>query len=1441
MSSSRGSSPPPQQRPRDKSRERQGRDRDNDREARSGRTQRPAREKSEGGVRESSKETSRSRSRSRSERRDEPNYRQQERRHPPATDRRDEPNHRQQERRHPPATERIVVALPPSEFDDPLRQYESPVHQLHSHSEPNFHSSRHAPPPEHPGGAHHQHRYDYSFEDLEHPSARPARQLSPRSPGLRQHFGTEQDDNVAFYEQVVPAHNVARSVRMHQVPRPLVMSRAGTYPVLPDSRAVQMGHMGQDNFANSADPYMRPYDNLGQPMSAPQQTAYSHLEMSAQNSIHTPPGESPYASPWSTPASSRPGSPSQSRRPLLRPAYPREDSGGNGFSGKPKLHRFASDQPLIKRSFDSVMESEPLPATNDVLPTAVVKKYPPAPHIPPPGPRKTYQARALSRKALSFQRRQWFTNVCCIALCPIMMVAVSALVGFFVSNIIKGQNKGYDILYCSDQISFNQQNWPIFNLDAEQGIANNTAGPSKSKKVPRVASGRVVKHANFYSLLLLATAGGDLQSLTQLGLLSLFPNIPCISWFGEGYPTSNSATEVYERPSSLKTNAYATMDSAYTAEVRTGWLDIFRSDILADPRQLRQAISLAGQFAQYQIRPWAAVGYAPGVSGAEIGFAPKQPALKAVTAIPAALPGAPPFANFKPGPTANGMLDTIEPRWHVAVDVAGTSITGIQQVPYFEVFPPETTTAKDLNSFMVARLRSGLDNLTRVDQSAVYNADRTDSDLAKLLVVATAALEELPYGTIFFEQVDHVNKRYKYTLSMGNDGRLATSQIFPTPGRRQALQLSQLSNAILRRGNPQFGSAAITQGTRIFPQVASGGLTLSISGSIGRVLYPFALSFLLPIFVLSLVREKESRVLMMMRMNGLKSSVYYTSHFVTFFLLYLISAGVFLAAGYAARLDMFVKTDFTVLVILLVLWGAVQVALALFFATFFDRAVTALLIVFFIVLCGIISSIAANQVFTRAPDWFFIWPPFAFYRCLGVINAASFLPTLAPYKLRTLRPGDEVLTAMIYMAVETVVLVILAIYFSHVLPAEYGVRKPWHYPATELFRKSASSASQTASMGSRSSSTTFIPDGGTVANNVPLDPREDDDVRAERARVAEGSYPPNCPLVIQALHKSYPARHGTPAKTAVKSVSLALESGQVFGLLGPNGAGKTTLISVLTGLRPATTGTARVAGLDVRTRLSDVHTQIGVCPQFDLLWAELSVEDHLLFYARLKGVTTRQEGATIARCLRDVRLTGFEKRLVAGLSGGEKRRLSIAIALVGDPRVVFLDEPTTGLDPEVRRLIWDVIEQARSNRTIILTTHSMEEAETCCHTLSIMARGTLTCIGPLLRLKQLYGSGYKMHITARSRSALERAAAYVEDQVLGRSAPWHREDVEGAAAAGSRGQRTARWVFMPRPGLVNRILRALPAVDGVVDWSLEQRSLDDVFLNVLEGQDDALD
>jgi ABC-type multidrug transport system ATPase subunit len=138
-----------------------------------------------------------------------------------------------------------------------------------------------------------------------------------------------------------------------------------------------------------------------------------------------------------------------------------------------------------------------------------------------------------------------------------------------------------------------------------------------------------------------------------------------------------------------------------------------------------------------------------------------------------------------------------------------------------------------------------------------------------------------------------------------------------------------------------------------------------------------------------------------------------------------------------------------------------------------------------------------------------------------------------------------------------------------------------------------------------------------------------------------------------------------------------------------------------------------------------------VCPQFDLLWSELTVEEHLLFYARLKGIKEKDEVQMVKKALEEVHLTEKKDMLTKFLPLGMKRRLSIAISLVAKPKVVFLDEPTTGLDPETRRQLWNILQDCRSDkkRAIVLTTHSMEEADVLCNRIGIVNNGILRCIG----------------------------------------------------------------------------------------------------------------
>jgi len=207
--------------------------------------------------------------------------------------------------------------------------------------------------------------------------------------------------------------------------------------------------------------------------------------------------------------------------------------------------------------------------------------------------------------------------------------------------------------------------------------------------------------------------------------------------------------------------------------------------------------------------------------------------------------------------------------------------------------------------------------------------------------------------------------------------------------------------------------------------------------------------------------------------------------------------------------------------------------------------------------------------------------------------------------------------------------------------------------------------------------------------------------------------------------------------TAVNGVSFAVEPGEIFGLLGPNGAGKSTLIRMLTTLLPPTAGTALVSGYDVITQPDAVRRSIGVIPQALTSDLELSVEENLLIFAKLYSVPRARRDRLIDELLEAVELTQWRQAPVKNLSGGMRRRVEIARGLVHEPRIFFLDEPTTGLDPVSRVAVWEMLRRIKSERelTVLLTTHYMDEADKLCDRVAIVDHGELKALDSPLKLK----------------------------------------------------------------------------------------------------------
>jgi len=239
---------------------------------------------------------------------------------------------------------------------------------------------------------------------------------------------------------------------------------------------------------------------------------------------------------------------------------------------------------------------------------------------------------------------------------------------------------------------------------------------------------------------------------------------------------------------------------------------------------------------------------------------------------------------------------------------------------------------------------------------------------------------------------------------------------------------------------------------------------------------------------------------------------------------------------------------------------------------------------------------------------------------------------------------------------------------------------------------------------------------------------------------------------VQNLEKYYSSGmpcENKPDKKAVDKLSLCLKYGECFALLGVNGAGKTTTFKCLTNEVSPSSGSIYINGLDITSNFTEIRNLIGYCPQFDAIFELLTVHENLEFYANIKGVTNDKIEPVIDSLMEELNLTQYRDKLSGKLSGGNKRKLSVAIAMIGNPPIILLDEPSTGMDPESRKFMWSVIHKIsikRKQSSVILTTHSMEEAESLCRRIGIMVNGQFQCLGTSQQIKEKYGTGYEIPI-----------------------------------------------------------------------------------------------
>ncbi|XP_077510985.1 cholesterol transporter ABCA5-like isoform X2 [Amblyomma americanum] len=277
-----------------------------------------------------------------------------------------------------------------------------------------------------------------------------------------------------------------------------------------------------------------------------------------------------------------------------------------------------------------------------------------------------------------------------------------------------------------------------------------------------------------------------------------------------------------------------------------------------------------------------------------------------------------------------------------------------------------------------------------------------------------------------------------------------------------------------------------------------------------------------------------------------------------------------------------------------------------------------------------------------------------------------------------------------------------------------------------------------------------------ITPNSDVPEKEDADVKAERQRVSQMdiSLMPKPPVVyVSELRKVYEegarCRPRNHVKIAIRNLSLAIDKGDIFGLLGPNGAGKTSTMKVIVGEESPSSGRVAVGGFEITSNLCRAFKMLGYCPQHDALWNNLTIREHLHLFAALRGIRSSEIESVTNWLMDKLNIREHADKRAKQLSGGTKRKLSYAVSMLGKPRIVLLDEPSTGMDPQSKRFLWDTICSTfpqGGDRGALLTTHSMEEADALCTKVGIMVRGALRCLGSTQHLKNKYGAGYTLDI-----------------------------------------------------------------------------------------------
>ncbi|XP_034521222.1 ATP-binding cassette sub-family A member 13 isoform X2 [Ailuropoda melanoleuca] len=506
--------------------------------------------------------------------------------------------------------------------------------------------------------------------------------------------------------------------------------------------------------------------------------------------------------------------------------------------------------------------------------------------------------------------------------------------------------------------------------------------------------------------------------------------------------------------------------------------------------------------------------------------------------------------------------------------------------------------------------------------------------------------------------------------------------------------------------------------------------------------FPLIMMLMWMVSVASMVRklvyEREIQIEEYMRTMGVHPTVFFLAWFLENMAMLALSSAALAVILKASGI--FAHSNACLIFLFLLDFAVSVVMLSYFLSAFFSRANTAALCTSLVYMISflpyIVLLVLHNQLSVVVQTFLCLLSTTAFGQGVFFVTFLEGQEAGVQWS-NVYQPPEQ--TGMTFGWVCWMILFDSGLYFlcgwylNNLIPGTFGLRKPWYFPFTASYWKNLCGlvAKRPHAPGSDLS---FI--------NEHFDSKGSS---LQNGEGKPGGGPPGVALI--SVTKEY-----EPHKAAVRDLTLTFHRDQITALLGTNGAGKTTVISMLTGLYAPTSGTIFINGKNLQTDLSSIRRELGVCLQQDVLFDNLTVREHLLLFASVKAPqwAWKELHQQVSRTLREVELTQHQHKQTRVLSGGMKRKLSIGIAFIGTSRTVVLDEPTSGVDPCSRRGIWDILLKYREGRTVIFTTHHLDEAEALSDRVAFLQQGRLRCCAPPFCLTEAYGQGLSLTLTKQT-------------------------------------------------------------------------------------------